>query len=197
MAVYADPDYAVMVQLCLPALMPMKFYPAKYQKPRKPGVKIDTVVLHDTSSGRPFDEALRYLADPKDGRSVSIHYLIGREFGQFYGMVPEEKRANHAGSEIPSRSYNNRSIGIELYKLASDRGDFTSYQYNVVSQLVYDIMRRRGIPRSSVISHASIAASRQDPRGFDWAFFDRLVDEANLRVRMLYPEMAIDISPRR
>ena len=31
-----------------------------------------------------------YLANPGDGRSVSIHYIIGRDAGEILAMVPEE-----------------------------------------------------------------------------------------------------------
>src|SRR5688572_32747063 len=55
--------------------------------------KVDILVLHYT--GMPdAGQALRRLRDPQS--KVSAHYVID-EVGKIYRMVPEDKRAWHAG----------------------------------------------------------------------------------------------------
>jgi N-acetyl-anhydromuramyl-L-alanine amidase AmpD len=172
-------------QRLLTALIHMRQHPARHVSNRPPRVAIDEIVLHDTASGADFPGALRHLAGPNN-RSVSAHYLIGREHGQIYAMVPEEKRAHHADD------HNCRSIGIEMYKLASDKGDFTDWQYTAVSQLVYEIRWRRRIRKEKVVSHRALnPKNRSDPRNFDWARFERLIDQLAQRARALGPGYAL------
>jgi hypothetical protein len=54
----------------LPALWAIKKRNAKNQGPRKAGIALDTIVLHDTESTptSTFERAVRYFADPQDGR---------------------------------------------------------------------------------------------------------------------------------
>ena len=100
-------------------------------------------------------------------------------------MVPEEKKANHA------KSYNDRSIGIELWKSDGDKGDFTNWQYEALSQLIYDLLLRHAIRRKNVIGHGSIEPrKRGEPHGFDWARLDDLLDNLRERVKESYPKFA-------
>lgn len=174
--------------LMMPLLGFAKRVAAYYFGGSRQAAEIKEIVLHDTESVLPFDGAVRYLAKPSDGEAKSIHYLIGREFGQIVAMVPEEREAYHA------LSHNRRSIGIEMYKLKSDRGDFTEWQYLVVSQLVYDLMLRYGIPRKNVVSHASIQSwDKKDPRGFNWARFDTLLRKTADFTRFFDPRFKLDV----
>ena len=128
-------------------------------------------MLHDTDSRNPFENLLEFLATaPRN----SIHYLIGREKGQLYAMVPEDMQAAHAAPSPEYKdvlpSHNPQSIGIEMYKLHSDNGDFTDFQYTAVSQLVYWIRWRWHI--KDVVLHKDInPQERDDPRNFDMARF--------------------------
>jgi N-acetyl-anhydromuramyl-L-alanine amidase AmpD len=174
--------------LMMPLLGFTKRVAAHFFGGRRRPAEITEIVLHDTESQLPFDGAVRYLAKPSDGEAKSIHYLIGREFGQIVAMVPEEREAYHA------LSHNHRSIGIEMYKLKSDKGDFTDWQYQVVSQLVYDLMLRYRIPRKNVVSHASIQSwDKTDPRGFNWARFDTLLRQTADFARFFDPRFKLDI----
>ena len=78
------------------------------------------VVLHYT--GMPTgQEALARLRDP--GAKVSAHYLI-EEDGRAFALVPEERRAWHAGVSFwkGQRNVNGVSIGIELVNPGHDWG---------------------------------------------------------------------------
>lgn len=171
----------------LPALWAIKKRNAKNQGPRKAGIALDTIVLHDTESNptSTFQSAVRYFENPQDGRPVSIHYLIGREYGEIVAMVPEHRRANHCVN------YNSRSIGIELYKKKNDTGDFTDWQYSAVAQLVCDIRLRYGLPQSCVKSHDELSGPKKDPRKFDWARFEVHVKSLFLRLKLIDPTLNI------
>jgi N-acetyl-anhydromuramyl-L-alanine amidase AmpD len=169
----------------LPALSLIKKRDAKHQGPRKAGVALDTIILHDTESTphSTFASTVRYFADPQDGRVVSIHYLIGRDYGEIVAMVPEHRRANHCVN------FNSRSIGIELYKKKADTGDFTDWQYAAVSQLVCDLRLRYGLPQSSVRSHDELSGPKKDPRNFNWPRFEVHVKSLFLRLHLIDPSI--------
>jgi N-acetyl-anhydromuramyl-L-alanine amidase AmpD len=169
----------------LPALSMIKQRTAKHQRARQAGIALDTIVLHDTESTRhsTFQDAVRYFADPQDGAPVSIHYLIGRDYGEIVAMVPEHLRANHCVN------YNSRSIGIELYKKKVDTGDFTNWQYSAVAQLVCDIRLRYGLPQSCVKSHDELSGPKVDPRHFNWPRFEVNVKSLFLRLKLIDPSL--------
>lgn len=72
---------------------------------------ISMVVLHYTEMER--EAALRRLTDPE--AQVSAHYFIS-EAGEVVRLVPEDKRAWHAGRSFwrGHKDVNSASIGIEL-----------------------------------------------------------------------------------
>lgn len=185
-SLYDLPAYAEMIQVCLPLLSYVRFVAARFQRPRKGGTKIDELIIHDTGSGQPhFVKSVRYLANPQDGRGVSIHYLIGREVGQIVAMVPEEKAANQA------TVHNDRSIGIELWKMKHDKADFTDWQYEAIAQLVYDILLRHKIQKKNIIGHGNAGGERGEPHGFEWTRFYILLETLNDRVKEFDQRFAI------
>jgi N-acetyl-anhydromuramyl-L-alanine amidase AmpD len=165
---------------------------------------IDEIVLHGTESKGTEDQSAEYLT----GTVVdSIHYFVGRDSSRLYSIVPEDKMAFHSGNpnKHPTiQDHNPRSIGIEMYqqdisifKGDAKKLDFTDWQYDTVAMLVYDIRRRRGIARSKVVAHKAInSIDRGDPRNFDWARFNRKVDDmSNTLGNLLGPEFRLDINP--
>ncbi len=137
---------------------------------------ITMVVLHYT--GMPSaDEALARLCDPQ--AKVSAHYFID-EAGTVTRLVPEDKRAWHAG-----RSYwrgitdiNSASIGIELANPGHEWGyrPFPEAQMEALLPLLADIVDRHKISRANVVGHSDIAPARKDDPGelFDWERLARL-----------------------
>jgi N-acetyl-anhydromuramyl-L-alanine amidase AmpD len=180
------PDEVLMEETCLPDLKYIQSVNARFRRRRPAGTVIDEIVIHDTDSKTTkFENTLRYLENPGDGRMVSIHFLIGREHGKIVAMVPEEERANHAPN------HNARSIGIELWRRKGDTGDFTDWQYKVLAQLVYDLIRRHRIRRTRIIGHGFFQRNRKgEPHGFDWARLDDLLDDINRRVKDFDPQYA-------
>jgi N-acetyl-anhydromuramyl-L-alanine amidase AmpD len=182
---FDEPDAVKLIKSCLPDLLLIRQRRAAYQSNRPAGTSISEIVIHDTDSTTTrFQDTVNYLANPGDGRMVSIHYIIGREAGQIIAMVPEENVANHAETR------NNSSIGIELWRNTHQKG-YTVWQYSALSQLVYDIMRRYGIPYMSVTGHGfSKASKRGEPHGFDWSRLDDELHRLNERVKEFDPRFA-------
>ena len=128
------------------------------------------IVLHYT--GMPDCEgALDRLTSPE--ARVSSHYLIDED-GAVARLVPEEKRAWHAGtSSWRGRSdINGASIGIELVNPGHEFGyrGFPEPQMAALEELAKGVLSRHRIPARQVIGHSDVAPLRkQDPgERFDW-----------------------------
>jgi N-acetylmuramoyl-L-alanine amidase len=138
---------------------------------RPVGCAIDTLILHYT--GMPNTAAaLDRLCDP--AAEVSAHYLID-ENGAVVQLVPEERRAWHAGvSSWAERSrLNDCSIGIELVNPGHEWGyrPFAEAQYDACVALCRAILARWPIPPRRVLAHSDVAPARKQDPGelFDWA----------------------------
>lgn len=140
---------------------------------RKPvgGVSsIALLVLHYTGMQSTKD-ALARLCDP--AAQVSAHYLVDED-GIVYGLVPEERRAWHAGVSYwqGQRDINSLSIGIEIANPGHECGyrSFAEPQIEAVCGLAADILARRGIAADGVVGHSDIAPGRKIDPGemFPW-----------------------------
>ncbi len=143
--------------------------PSPNHGPRRGGV-IDMLILHYT--GMPSAaEAIARLLSPE--AEVSAHYLVDED-GTILRLVPEERRAWHAGvSSWRGRSdINDVSIGIELVNPGHDWGyrPFPEAQMAALEALAADILKRHPIPSHFVLGHSDIAPARKrDPGEFmDW-----------------------------
>jgi N-acetylmuramoyl-L-alanine amidase len=137
---------------------------------RPPGCAVDTLILHYT--GMPTAAAaLDRLCDP--GAKVSAHYVIDED-GSIVQLVPEERRAWHAGvSNWQGRArLNDCSIGIELVNPGHEWGyrPFTEAQYDACIALCRAILTRWPIPTNRVLAHSDVAPARKQDPGelFDW-----------------------------
>ena len=133
---------------------------------RRGGVRPSLIVLHYTGMAS-CAEARARLCDP--AAEVSAHWLIS-ERGVVEALVPEERRAWHAGagSWRGVTDVNSQSIGIEL----ANPGDwpFPEAQMASLEHLLAEVMTRWDIPARGVIAHSDMAPARKrDPgRRFDW-----------------------------
>jgi N-acetylmuramoyl-L-alanine amidase len=169
--------------------------PSPNHSARKPGVRVDTVLIHHTaspSSPRGDESALRELCDGRreDANGVprsrtSAHYVIGHD-GRIYRLVPEHLTAWHAGvsclpweKQVPGASVNARSIGIEVVNPGDGKTPFTEAQYAALAWLVPDIARRLGarLPHLVQTMPGPIALedfrTRGAPTGFVWVLGHR------------------------
>ena len=167
--------------------------------------RVNILVMHYTSE--PFGGSLRILTEPSS-RPVSSHYLVPepldpsypQEDLKIYALVPEEKRAWHAGnSEWKGQSkLNNASIGIEIvndsycYRApdVEPEGiadwpseticfypDYPENQIELVIELARDILARYpNIEPTHVVGHSDIAPQRKIDPGprFPWQRLYRL-----------------------
>ncbi|MGQ7830952.1 N-acetylmuramoyl-L-alanine amidase [Altererythrobacter sp. Z27] len=136
---------------------------------------ISMVVLHYTEM-KPVETALDRLCDPE--AQVSAHYLITEE-GEVTRLVPEEKRAWHAGASFwrGHKDVNSASIGIELDHPGHALGyrPFAEEQIDALIPLLHRIQRQYDIPRANVVGHSDVAPARKTDPGelFPW---DRLAE---------------------
>ncbi len=132
---------------------------------------IDILVLHYTGMGSAA-AAIDRLCSPTS--KVSSHYVVD-EAGYVLRLVPEEKRAWHAGlsSWAGISDLNGRSIGIEIVNGGHDGGcpPYPEVQMQAVEALCQEIMARHPIAPRSVVAHSDIAPDRKEDPGewFDWA----------------------------
>jgi N-acetylmuramoyl-L-alanine amidase len=146
--------------------------PSPNHKERVGAGRPDMIVLHYTGMATAADalERLCSLAAPQ----VSSHYLV-YEDGRILQLVPEARRAQHAGvsSWEGETDINSRSVGIEIVNPGHDLGypDFPDRQIAAVIALCRDILRRRPMRADRVVAHSDVAPSRkQDPgEKFPWA----------------------------
>ncbi|HWT97360.1 MAG TPA: N-acetylmuramoyl-L-alanine amidase [Terriglobales bacterium] len=131
---------------------------------------IDILLLHYTGM-QTADEAINRLRDP--AARVSSHYVIDED-GSILCLVPEEKRAWHAGISYwtGAREINARSIGIEIVNPGHEWGyrPFPAPQMQAVTALSQQIVARHAIPARRVIGHSDVAPLRKQDPGelFDW-----------------------------
>jgi N-acetylmuramoyl-L-alanine amidase len=130
----------------------------------------DMIVLH--YSGMPeAHEALQRLCDAKT--RVSAHYFV-YENGSIHQLVPEAKRAWHAGvsSWQGDTDVNSRSIGIEIANPGHEFGypDFPNRQIAAVITLCRAILTRNVIRPENIVGHSDVAPSRKSDPGekFPW-----------------------------
>lgn len=136
---------------------------------------ISMVVLHYTEMAD-AEAALQRMCDPET--QVSAHYLIS-EGGEVTRLVPEEKRAWHAGASYwrGHKDVNSASIGIELDHPGHALGyrPFADAQIDALVPLLARIVKTHDIPRANVIGHSDVAPARKTDPGelFPW---DRLAE---------------------
>jgi N-acetylmuramoyl-L-alanine amidase len=139
-------------------------HPSPNHGERKDGKAVSALVLHYTGM-RDAASALHQLCNP--AAQVSSHYLV-LEDGRILQLVPEERRAWHAGagSWQGETDMNSASIGIEVVNPGHEHGyrAFPAAQMEAVAALSADIVRRWHIPQDRVIAHSDMAPARkQDP----------------------------------
>ena len=131
---------------------------------------INMLVLHYTGM-QSAAAALDRLCDP--AAKVSAHYVV-EEDGTIWRLVPEARRAFHAGVSYwqGETDLNYVSIGVEIVNPGHEWGyrPFPEAQMAAVEALCREIMARYRIPAWRVVGHSDIAPDRKTDPGelFDW-----------------------------
>lgn len=141
--------------------------------------------IDERAGGRPPDMILLHYTGMQTGEAalqrlttaaskVSSHYVVFED-GRIVQLVPEEKRAWHAGvsSWAGETDINSRSIGIEIVNPGHEFGyrNFPLRQIAAVISLCKSILTRRGpLSADRILGHSDVAPSRkQDPgEKFPW-----------------------------
>ncbi|WP_456315991.1 N-acetylmuramoyl-L-alanine amidase [Plastoroseomonas hellenica] len=129
------------------------------------------IILHYTGM-RSGAEAIARLRDPAS--RVSSHYVV-EEDGGIFRLVPEARRAWHAGASFwrGETMLNARSIGIEIVNPGHEWGyrPFPEPQIAAVADLCRDIIARHRIAARDILGHSDVAPTRKQDPGefFPWA----------------------------
>jgi N-acetylmuramoyl-L-alanine amidase len=144
--------------------------PSPNHNERPVGQTPDILLLHYT--GMPTAAAaLERLRNPD--AAVSCPYFI-HEDGRIVQMVPEARRAWHAGlsSWEGSPDVNARAVGVEIVNPGHDGGlpPYPAPQIAAVIGLSRDVIRRRNIRPDRVLGHSDVAPDRKEDPGelFPW-----------------------------
>ena len=138
--------------------------PSKNHDAREAMVIVIHATLQDSAQA-----SLDTLRTRNPNGRVSAHYLIGRD-GRIYQLVPEARRAWHAGGGSWGNitDLNSASIGIELDN--DGTSPYPAAQMQSLVVLLQDLCVRLGIPKRQVIAHADLAPARKSDPGaeFPW-----------------------------
>ena len=130
------------------------------------GERVELIVLHYTGMADGASARTR-LCDP--AAEVSAHWLV-HEDGRTEALVPEDRRAWHAGagSWQGRADVNSRSVGVEIVNTGA--APFPVAQMDAVVALVGSIAARHGLGPAAVIGHSDMAPGRKADPGprFDW-----------------------------
>jgi N-acetylmuramoyl-L-alanine amidase len=137
---------------------------------------VNMLVLHYTGMVD-ATAAIERLTDSE--AKVSAHYVVSED-GAILRLVPEEKRAWHAGraSWRGIQDVNSASIGIEIVNPGHEFGyrPFPEEQMDALVPLVAEIVQRHRIRPGYVVGHSDVAPARREDPGelFDWNRLARL-----------------------
>jgi N-acetylmuramoyl-L-alanine amidase len=130
----------------------------------------DMIILHYTGM-QSGEAAIARLRDPE--ARVSSHYVV-EEDGSLFRLVPEERRAWHAGKSFwkGERDCNAASIGVEIVNPGHEWGyrAFPDAQIETVIRLLDDMRTRWQVPDVRILGHSDVAPDRKEDPGelFPW-----------------------------
>lgn len=161
------------------ALKVLRFPMPRYAPIEPPTVPITPPPNETNTMGEHYHDPLPEATNRKiiGYRRVSSHYLVYPD-GRIFLLVPENKRAWHAGagSYGGETDMNSASIGIEIQNGGHDFGlpPFPDIQIEAVMELVEGIKRRHGLDKQHIIGHSDWAPGRKlDPgEKFPWHKFE-------------------------
>tara|TARA_B100001287_G_C22519592_1_gene452122 strand:+ start:26 stop:775 length:750 start_codon:yes stop_codon:yes gene_type:complete len=144
-----------------------KFKSLNYNSRKFQNIKY--IIIHYTAL-KNYNEAISYLCD-KD-KKVSSHYLISQE-GKVYILVPEKKRAWHAGISYweNDTDINSLSIGIELdYSHTYSNNKYTKKMIRSLCILLKTLIKKYNISSKNILGHSDISPFRKNDPGpnFPW-----------------------------
>lgn len=145
------------------------------------------IVLHDTAGSGKIND-VKYLANPSDGRVVSVDFCVTRD-GKIFQLSPDLRKNTmfHAGRKtkfkgLVNGAVNRGTIGIEIVQKAdlSLSPLYPEAQVRAVAELCAHLCGQFGLSRSDITTHARIITdgSRSDPRQFPFTKFDSIFNSS-------------------
>ncbi len=147
-----------------------KVFPSPNHGERKDSKTVNSIILHYTGMAT-AESALKWLCNQVS--NVSCHYFIFED-GHILQLVPESRRAWHAGASIwhGETDMNSVSIGIEIVNQGHEGGSppYPDEQIAATIKICQDITERWHIPQQRVLAHSDIAPLRKPDPGekFPW-----------------------------
>lgn len=141
------------------------------------------IVLHDTAGAGTIND-VKYLANPGDGRVVSVDFVVTRD-GSIYQLTSDIKKfwCYHAGRATKFKGFKNSdvnkaTVGIEISQKAnlSLTPLYPAEQVKAVAELCAYLCTKLNLTKNDITTHAKIITdgSRSDPRQFPfndfWSF---------------------------
>jgi N-acetylmuramoyl-L-alanine amidase len=154
----------------------VKFVEAPSPNFNERALPITMIVLHYTGM-ESAAAAIARLRDP--AAEVSAHYVVDED-GTVLRLVPDEKRAWHAGKSHWREwdDVNSVSLGIEIVNPGHEFGyrPFPEAQVDAVVRLVAHLKDRYEITRGNIVGHSDVAPARKRDPGelFPWGRLARL-----------------------
>lgn len=145
---------------------------------------VEAIVLHDTAGSGTHNDT-RYLANPGDGRGVSVDFTVERD-GSVFQLNPDPAKfcTFHAGRATKlvagGRVYRNAAvntvaIGIEIVQKAAMtlNPKWPTDQVKAVAGLCFELCHAWGLDKTRITTHAQLIQdrSRTDPREFPFSEF--------------------------
>jgi AmpD protein len=170
------PDYCHAKRNISPAGLVIHYFSCINVDPAAP-FDVDNCIDLFKDLNRPKSDREHYINIGTEGRMyASAHLLIPREPAHCIRLIPEEKKAYHAGRSSYNglTDWNRFSIGVEL--IGTKNSGFTDFQYDALAWYISYCMARYQFGPEMVVGHETIAPSRKTDPGiktgnFDW---DRL-----------------------
>ena len=145
------------------------------------------IVLHDTAGSGTIND-VKYLANPSDGRVVSVDFVVTRD-GGVYQLNPDLKKhwTYHAGRNTKFKGFTNKdvnkaTVGIEISQKAnlSLTPLYPGAQVKAVADLCAYLCQMFNLTKEDITTHAKIITdgSRSDPRQFPFTDFYGLFNAA-------------------
>lgn len=172
----------------------------------RPG-RVLGVVLHDTAGNGTHNDTL-YLANPSDGRTVSVDFTVERD-GGIWKLNPDLNRfcCIHAGRATAWRGLRNHrvnqaTVGIEIVQKnnLSLLPLYPTAQVRAVARLCAWLVTQFSLETSAITTHQAIITdgSRSDPRRFPfdgpegfWFFFRQALGQEHAFLASLAPASEI------
>ncbi len=143
--------------------------------------KVVGIILHDTAGSGTHNDT-KYLANPGDGRKVSVDFTVERD-GSVWQLNPDLRKSwtYHAGRATSFKGLRNAEvtkgcIGIEIVQKARIQESSPTYpeaQVKAVAELCAFLCDEFNLSKTDITTHQKVITdgSRSDPRLFPWASF--------------------------